>query len=138
MNGESKSLKNFANLTPTIRVEVYIPIRYEPAYDASLTWVIKELTCIYGGCTVNENVGGYYLSSAGEVVDDRVNVVYSDFSLDWSKQTNRAEVLNYCAKLKRFLTGEPFRGRDLDKCIPRFTRGYPTTRDVNKLTVHNS
>ena len=103
MNGESKNLKNFANLTPTIRVEVYIPIRYEPAYDASLTWVIKEFTRMRGGCTVNENVGGYYLSKAGEVIDDRVDVVYSDFSLDWSKGTERAEALDYCLKLRRFL-----------------------------------
>lgn len=96
-------MRNFANLTPTIRVEVYIPIRYEPAYHASLTWVIKEFTRIHGGCTVNENVAGYYFSQAGEVIDDRVDVVYSDFSLNWNKRTERAEALDYCTKLKRFL-----------------------------------
>lgn len=91
------------NLTPRIRVEVYIPIRYETAYQESLTWVIAEFTELRGGCTVNENVGGYYRSQAGEVIDDRVNIVYSDFSLDWNKHHERAEVLNYCADLKRFL-----------------------------------
>lgn len=96
-------MKNFANLTPTIRVEVYIPIRYEPAYHDSLTWVIREFTQVHGGCTVNENVGAYYLSQAGDVIDDRVDVVYSDFSLDWNNRNERAEALDYCVKLKRFL-----------------------------------
>jgi len=103
MNGERKNLRNFVNLTPTIRVETYIPIRCEPAYQDSLTWVIKELTRIYGGCTINENVSGYYLSQSGEVLDDRVDVVYSDLSLNWNKLADRVEALGYCLKLKRFL-----------------------------------
>ena len=103
MNGERESLKNVEDLTPAIRVEVYIPIRSEPAYHDSLTWVIEEFTRVYGGCTVNENAGGYYLSRAGEVVDDRVNVVYSDFSLDWNNRTERAKAVDYCVKLKQFL-----------------------------------
>ena len=96
-------MNNLANLTPRIRVEVYIPIRYEASYIDSLAWVIEELTELHGGCTVNENVGGYYFTQSREVVDDRVNVVYSDFSLDWSKEADQAEVLNYCVELKRFL-----------------------------------
>lgn len=96
-------MNNLANLTPRIRVEVYVPIRYETAYQDSRTWVIEEFTELHGGCTVNENVGGYYFSRAGEVLDDRVNIIYSDFSLNWNKHTERAEALNYCAELKRFL-----------------------------------
>ncbi|HKS08388.1 MAG TPA: hypothetical protein VJS13_02505 [Pyrinomonadaceae bacterium] len=103
MNGDRSTLKNFANLTPTIRVEVYIPIRSESAYHDSLTWVIDELTRVHGGCTVNENVSGHYLSRAGQIIDDRVDVVYSDIALDWNKSTERTEVLNYCVKLKQFL-----------------------------------
>lgn len=103
MNGEESVLKNLANLTPRIRVEVYIPIRYENSYQDSLAWVIEELTELHGGCTVNENVGGYYLSRLREVIDDRVNVVYSDFSLDWYKRSEREKALAYCTKLKRFL-----------------------------------
>lgn len=103
MNGEKSALKNFASLTPTIRIEVYIPIRYETSYQDSLAWLIGELTEVHGGCTVNENVGGYYFSKSREVIDDRVNVVYSDMSLDWNKYTQRAEALDYCVKLKLFL-----------------------------------
>ena len=96
-------MKNSSKLTPRIRVEVYIPIRYEPAYDYSLTWIIDEFTRFRGGCTVNENVSGYYLSQTGEEIADRVNVVYSDLSFDWSNLRDRAEVFVYCVKLRRFL-----------------------------------
>jgi hypothetical protein len=91
------------NLTPRIRVEVYIPIRHQPSYHNSLSWVIEEFTQLRGGCTVNENVGGYYLSRANKVIDDRVDVVYCDFPLDWNKRADRTEVLTYCATLKEFL-----------------------------------
>ena len=86
-----------------IRVEVYVPIRYEPAYQDTLTWLIEEFTELRGGCTVNENAGGYYLSQHKEVIDDRVSVVYSDFPMNWQKPADQSEVLNYCATLQSFL-----------------------------------
>jgi hypothetical protein len=82
---------------------VYVPIRYEPAYQDTLTWLIEEFTELRGGCTVNENVGGYYLSKESEVIDDRVSVVYSDFLMNWNKQPERTDVLQYCAGLQHFL-----------------------------------
>ena len=86
-----------------IRVEVYVPIRYETAYQDTLSWLIEEFTELRGGCTVNENVGGYYLSQSHEVIDDRVSVVYSDFPMNWDKHPERTDVLNYCATLQNFL-----------------------------------
>lgn len=91
------------SFTPRIRVEVYVPLRYHQSYQNLLTWVIEEFTQLRGGCTVNENVGGYYLSRANEVVNDRVSVVYSDFPMNWYKKADRAEVLGYCTTLKQFL-----------------------------------
>lgn len=91
------------NLTPRIRVEVYIPIRREPSYYGCLNWIIEEFTRLRGGCTVHYDVGGYYLSRASEIIDDNVTVVYSDFLMNWNDKSDRAEVLNYCATLKDFL-----------------------------------
>lgn len=91
------------SFTPKIRVEVYVPIRYEPAYQDTLSWLIEEFTELRGGCTVNENVSGYYLSQTNEVIDDRVSVVYSDFPMSWRKQAERTEVLKYCTTLQAFL-----------------------------------
>ncbi len=92
-----------ANLTPRIRVEVYLPQRYEPVYRVCLSWIIEEFTQLRGGCTVHSHVGGYYLSRANEIIDDRVSVVYSDFQMDWDNDSDQAEVLSYCATLKDFL-----------------------------------
>ncbi len=91
------------SFAPKIRVEVYVPIRYEPAYQATLSWLIEEFTELRGGCSVNENVGGYYLSQSNQVIEDRVSVVYSDFPMNWSQQPERMDVLNYCVMLQKFL-----------------------------------
>jgi hypothetical protein len=91
------------SFAPKTRVEVYVPIRYELAYQDTLSWLIDEFTQLRGGCTVNENVGGYYLSQSNEVIDDRVSVVYSDFPFDWNEQPERADLLSYCETLRTFL-----------------------------------
>jgi hypothetical protein len=86
-----------------IRVEVYLPLRHEPAYKDTLSWLIEEFTQLRGGCTVNENVGGYFLAQSNQVIDDRVSVVYSDFAMNWDELLERAEALDYCATLQGFL-----------------------------------
>lgn len=91
------------SFAPKIRVEVYVPIRFEPAYQDTMTWLAEELTELRGGCTVHENVGGYYLSQSKEIITDRVSIVYSDFPMNWDKQVDRVGVLNYCATLRSFL-----------------------------------
>ena len=91
------------SFAPRIRVEVYVPIRYEPAYQDTLSWLIREFTELRGGCTVIENTGGYYLSQANEIIDDRVSVIYCDFPMNWNKPAERNEVLKYCAGLQTFL-----------------------------------
>ena len=91
------------SFAPKTRVEVYVPIRYEPAYQNTLSWLIEEFTELRGGCTVNENAGGYYLSQGNEIIEDRVSMVYSDFPMNWNYGPERADVLDYCAILQKFL-----------------------------------
>jgi len=91
------------SFAPKIRVEVYVPIRQDSAYEVTLSWIIEEFTQLRGGCTVNENVGGFYLSRGNEVVDDRVSMVYCDFPMDWRKGSDRKGLLSYCATLQSFL-----------------------------------
>ena len=91
------------SFAPRIRVEVYVPIRYEAAYQDTLSWIIREFTELRGGCTVIEDAGGYYLSRQNEIIDDRVSVVYSDFPMDWNNLTARNEALSYCSGLETFL-----------------------------------
>jgi hypothetical protein len=91
------------SFAPKIRVEVYVPIRYEPAYQDTLTWLIEEFTDMRGGCTVHENAGGYYLSQSGKIINDRVSIVYSDFPMNWNESSDQADALDYCATLQKFL-----------------------------------
>jgi hypothetical protein len=93
-------LQSFA---PRIRVEVYVPVRYETTYQNILSWLIREFTELRGGCTVIENAGGYYLSEENEIIDDRVSVIYCDFPMSWNRRAEREEVLRYCAGLRGFL-----------------------------------
>lgn len=88
---------------PRIRVEVYIPKRFAPEYRSSVSWLIGELTKVYGGCTVHENASGYYRSESQAIIDETVSVVYSDFDMDWDEPVQRAEVIAYCADLKQLL-----------------------------------
>jgi hypothetical protein len=91
------------SFAPRIRVEVYLPVRYEPAYQDTLVCVIRQFTELRGGCTVIENAGGYYLSQYKQVVDDRVSLVYRDFPMNWTKRAERKETLEYCSELQSFL-----------------------------------
>lgn len=91
------------NFAPRIRVEVYAPLRSEPAYLDTLTWLVEEFTELRGGCTVNENLSGYYLSQTGRIIDDRISIVHSDFPMNWDEPSDQADVLEYCANLKAFL-----------------------------------
>ena len=91
------------SFVPEIRVEVYVPIRHDPAYKVTLSWIIEEFTQLRGGGTVTENVVGFYLSKTNEIVDDRVSVVYCDSPMDWRKVSERKDVLNYCSTLQSFL-----------------------------------
>lgn len=99
-NGERSALPSFV---PRIRVEVYLPVRDHPAYQDTLIWLIDELTELCGGCSVHKNASGYYFSDSGEVTEDRVNVIYSDFPMNWNEPVDQAAALDYCATLKSFL-----------------------------------
>lgn len=78
---------------------MYVPIRYDAAYQDTLSWLIREFTELRGGCTVLENIGGYYLSESKQIIDDRVSIVYCDFPMNWNVRTERSEVLQYCSGL---------------------------------------
>ncbi len=111
MNGERNVLPNYAqSYVPRVRVEIYFPISDEPAYLIHRKWLIEELTEKYGGCSVQENLSGYYFSRSKKLIEDRISVIYSDFDMDWFEPDEdmdwfepdeRAKVLDYCVRLKQ-------------------------------------
>jgi hypothetical protein len=100
LSGGKSALPSFA---PRIRVEVYLPVRYEAAYQDTLAWIIRQFTILRGGCTVIENAAGYYLSQYDQTIDDRVSIVYCDFPVNWAKRAERKETLEYCSELQSFM-----------------------------------
>jgi hypothetical protein len=104
VNGERNALPSYTKrYVPRVRVEVYFPVSDEPAYLYHRKWLIEELTQVHGGCSVQENLGGYYLSRNTGLIEDRISVIYSDFEMDWSQADEREEVLDYCSVLRQFL-----------------------------------
>ena len=81
-------------------------MRYDPAYTNTLDWIIEEFTIGFGGCTVIENIPGYYQDTLGRVIDDRVSIVYTDTPLSLLDQY--PALMSYTEHLKIFLTASLF------------------------------
>jgi hypothetical protein len=60
------------------RIEVYLPDVNHRAYPELLAALEREFTYTFGGCTLVRGLEGSYLSRAGMMLRDRVNLLYSD------------------------------------------------------------
>jgi hypothetical protein len=69
-------------LSEKARVEVYIPDSPRPAYRRLLKSLEREFTHTFGGCTILRGVNGSYLSRRGPIIRDRINLIYTDTSLN--------------------------------------------------------
>ena len=65
------------------RIEVYLPDLPLPAYQKLLDVLRREFTHAFGGSTLVRGLTGTYLSRLGLIIEDRVNLLYSDASLDY-------------------------------------------------------
>lgn len=70
-------------LSEKARIEIYLPDVFRPSYAHLLNALECELTYTSGGCTILRGVSGSYPSGQGQVIPDRVNLIYTDipFSL---------------------------------------------------------
>ena len=81
------------------RVELYVPDLPSPEYQDLLQSFEEELTYAFGGASVIRGVEGRYLSGSGELVPDRINLLYSDTPLALSKDFSI--VAAYARELRR-------------------------------------
>lgn len=86
-------------LLERVRVEVYLPDPSQPEYENLLRSLEEEFTYAFGGCTTVRGLQGSYLSNIGELIPDRVNLIYSDVPLALS--TRFDAVADYAEKVKR-------------------------------------
>ena len=80
------------------RVEVYLPDLPKPVYQKLLQIFAEEFTSAFGGCTIVRGLDGNYLSRFGQIITDRINLIYTDTPFDF--QENFASISNYTDKLR--------------------------------------
>lgn len=85
-------------LLERVRVEVYIPDLPSSQYQNLLRSCQEELTYAFGGCTIVGDLEGSYLSESGELISDRISLLYSDLPLALS--TNFESIASYVGALK--------------------------------------
>ena len=85
-------------LSVRARFEVYIPDQPSQAYQDLLKTLANEFTVVFGGCTIVSGLDGKYLSSFGQVINDRVTLIYTDTPFDL--QENFDSVSRYSDKLR--------------------------------------
>ncbi|MFN6964353.1 MAG: hypothetical protein ACK4S4_11380 [Pyrinomonadaceae bacterium] len=69
-------------LSAKARIEVYLPDLPNAIYTDVLTTYSREFTSAFGGCTILKGLEGSYLSHSGQVISDRINLVYTDTPFD--------------------------------------------------------
>jgi hypothetical protein len=65
-------------LSEKARIEVYLPDLPKPSYQDLLNALDQEFTYAFGGCTIIRGLDGSYLSQAGLILQDRINLIYTD------------------------------------------------------------
>ena len=60
--------------------------------------VADEFTTAFGGCTIYSGLNGKYLSKFGQVINDRITLIYSDTSFDF--QTHLDSLSLYTDRLR--------------------------------------
>jgi len=88
-------------LSVRARVEIYLPDQPIPIYQNLLQTIIDEFTASFGGCTLLRNVDGYYLSTFGQTIADRIIIVYCDTPLDFHE--NLDALARYTERLREYV-----------------------------------
>jgi hypothetical protein len=86
-------------LSVKARVEVYSPDLPKPIYQELLRTLAEEFTFSFGGCTIIRGLDGNYLSKFGQIISDRINLIYTDTPFDF--QENFAALSNYSDELRK-------------------------------------
>ena len=71
-------------LLEKIRIELFIPDLPDPIYGRLLEELGDELSYAFGGCTVTPTQGKYR-STAGSILPDKINILFTDTPFYWEK-----------------------------------------------------
>ena len=85
-------------LLEKIRIELFIPDLPDPIYSRLLKELGDELSYAFGGCTVTPTQGKYR-STAGFILPDKINILFTDTPFSWDK--DRLLLEQYTAALRQ-------------------------------------
>jgi hypothetical protein len=86
-------------LSAKARIEVYLPDHLSLASQELLIVFNEEFTHTFGGATLWRGLDGSYLAQNGQMVRDRVNLLYTD--TPFSLEENADELGVYMDKLRQ-------------------------------------
>jgi hypothetical protein len=69
-------------LSQRARIEVYLVVNNSAEYKLLLDAIEREFLNSFGGCTVIRGAKGLYLSEAGTLDQDYIDVIYADTPFD--------------------------------------------------------
>jgi hypothetical protein len=85
-------------LSERARIEVYLPDLPRTAYQGLLTALEQEFSYAFGGCSTVRGLEGNYLSQAGPIIRDRVNLIYTD--TPFGLEDHRSVLSRYAEELR--------------------------------------
>lgn len=85
-------------LSERARIEVYLPDLPKPSYQELLETLDREFTHTFGGSTIIRGLDGSYLSELGTRMQDRINLIYTDVAVDFSRNFTR--ISSYADRVK--------------------------------------
>ena len=83
-------------LLEKVRIELFIPDLPDPIYGHLLDELGDELSYAFGGCTVT-STQGKYRSTAGFIMPDKINILFTDTPFYWDQ--DRLLIEQYAASL---------------------------------------
>ena len=86
-------------LSVKARVEVYLPDLPKSVYQELLNILAEEFSSAFGGCTIIRGLGGNYLSKYGQIISDRINLIYTDTPFNF--QENFSAISDYTDELRK-------------------------------------
>lgn len=86
-------------LSVKARIEVYLPDLPKNVYQELLQIFSAEFSTAFGGCTIVRGLDGNYLSNFGQIIPDRINLIYTDTPFDF--QENFSAISNYTDELRK-------------------------------------
>jgi hypothetical protein len=86
-------------LSAKARIEIYLPDHMSLASQELLIVFHQEFTHTFGGATLRRGLDGSYLAQNGQMVRDRINLLYTD--TPFSLEANADDLSAYMAKLRQ-------------------------------------